>query len=178
MKRIILILLFLFCLKSLYCQENGLWFIPKLVPGFSINPIFSHEVYEEAKNSTNYWGGLGILACVYDLDDPLLVGFSTGIERRHYFKSNQFKHFFISATLAGGCMTDFEYLSCLGLAPGLKSGYKAYLRTNFVLEPFISLSIPLAITLGETPGTVVVFPSITLGTRIGFNKVNEKRYKI
>jgi len=176
MKKTILVILFILSCKVVKCDVI---FFPYPFTGFSYSTelIFSFENFKKAKNTTNYWAGCGIVgSLVYRYEKPLF-GLETAIERRHYFKSDQFKHFFISAYIGGAYMTDFGYFSSIGLVPGFKINYKANLTTNLVLEPYISLSLPITHELTKYPDTIA-FPALTFGARFGFNKLNDKRLKI
>jgi hypothetical protein len=73
-------------------------------------------------------------------------------------------------------MTEFKDFSSIGLVPGLKVNYKANLFSNFILEPYISLSVPITHQLTKYPDTIA-FPALTFGARIGINRIKDKSRK-
>jgi len=175
MKKVILIILFFILSKSAKCDVI---FFPYPFTGvvYSAEVIYSFENLKKAKNTTNYWGGCGIVGSMVYASEKPLFGLEAAIERRHYFKPEKFNHFFISAYLGGAYMTDFGSFSSIGLVPGLKINYKANLTTNLVIEPYVSLSLPITHELTRYQDTLA-FPALTFGARFGFNKLNDRRPK-
>ena len=174
MKKTILIGLFLFISRSTICDVI---FFPYPFTGisYSIELITSFESYKKAKSTTNYWAGSGLVGSVI-YPSMKSFGIEAAIERRYYFKSNEFKHFFISAYIGGALMTDFGSFTTIGLVPGLKVNYKAYLTKKLVLEPYISFSVPITHELSNNDNNFA-FPALTFGLRFGFNRLNDKRPK-
>ncbi|NLN30782.1 MAG: hypothetical protein GX158_06045 [Bacteroidales bacterium] len=139
---------------------------------YSAELIVSKENINRPKNTAVYWAGCGIVGSL--LSGESLFGLESAIEGRHYFKPDQFRHFFLSAYLGAAFMTDLESFSSIGLVPGIKINYKANIRAGLVLEPYISLSLPITRELTEYPENAI-FPAITFGARFGFNRLNDKR---
>jgi hypothetical protein len=143
---------------------------------YSIEGIFSYERIKKPHATTTYWGGFGRVGSIYEDYDERIYGLEAAIERRYYFQANKFKHFFISAYLGTAFMTEFDNFSSIGLVPGVKVNYKANLFSNFILEPYISISVPITRELTKYPDTIT-FPALTFGTRIGINKLKDKSRK-
>lgn len=175
MRKAILVILFLIISRSAKCDVI---FFPYPFTGVSYSAefIFSFENFKKAKNTTNYWGGCGIVGSLVYTSEKPLFGLEAAIERRHYFKPEKFKHFFISAYLGSAYMTNFGSFSSIGLVPGFKINYKANVATNLVFEPYIGLSLPITHELTKYRDTLA-FPALTFGARFGFNKLNNRRSK-
>jgi len=72
-------------------------------------------------------------------------------------------------------MTDFKDASNIGIIPGFKINYKAEISSKLLLEPYISLSLPLTYDINETLGIKPV-SVVTIGVRFGLFKLkNEKK---
>jgi hypothetical protein len=96
-------------------------------------------------------------------------------EKRHYFKPDYFKHFFLSCYLGVAYMNNVEGVNLIGLIPGLKFNYKAQLSQKLFIEPYLSLSVPLTCDI-KFQDAFVPIPILTLGARFGIssliNKIN------
>jgi hypothetical protein len=176
LKKIFLVFLILFVSKSQ--AKCDVIYFPYPFTGicYSIEAIFSYERIKKPHAATNYWGGFGLVGSIWDEYDERIYGFEAAIERRYYFQRDKFKHFFISAYLGTAFMTEFKDFSSIGLVPGLKVNYKANLFSNFILEPYISLSVPITHELTKYPDTIA-FPALTFGARIGINRIKDKSRK-
>jgi hypothetical protein len=171
MKRIILILILTIKTMSANCDVIFFPYQYTLLC-YSAELIYSHENIKKSKNTTNFWAGTGVVGSFLYLDMPT-YGLELAIEKRHYFKPDQFKHFFISAYLGTAYMTNFNDISHLGLVPGLKINYKAQLTQKIILEPYVSLSLPITYDLQDTFG-YVPFPVLTIGARFGLSNLKNK----
>jgi len=173
MKKTVFIILLLVISGSAKCDVI---YFPYPFTGicYSAELIYSFENFRKAKNTTNYWVGCGIVGSVVFTSEKPLFGMEAAIEKRHYFRPEKFRHFFVSAYLGGAYMTDFGSFSSIGLVPGLKVNYKANLTSDLVLEPYISFSLPITHELTKYPDTIA-FPAVTFGARFGFNRLNDKR---
>lgn len=152
-------------------------FFPRQYSLFCYSAEFTLSLEKIAKqNATNtLWGGIGWVGSFQYFNQPV-IGLEIAYERRHYFKSDSYKNLFISSYLGTAFMTDFENTKYIGIVPGLKINYKAIIKNNFLIEPYLSLSVPLIYDFPEFEG-YVPFPVLTIGTRIGFGKVNPKTKK-
>ena len=56
---------------------------------YSAELIYSFEKAKKAKNTTNYWGGIGVVGSFYYLDKPT-CGLELAIEKRHYFVKTRY----------------------------------------------------------------------------------------
>jgi len=173
MKKITLLILLFIISSSAKCDVI---FFPYPFTGISYSAelIYSFENFKKAKNTTNYWAGCGIVGSLVFTSEKPLFGLEAAIERRHYFKPEKYNQFFISAYLGSAYMTDFGSFSSIGLVPGLKINYKANVTKKLVLEPYISISLPITYELNKYHDTLA-FPALTFGARFGFNKLNDKR---
>lgn len=176
MKKVILIVVIVIVSRSTKCDVI---YFPYPFTGLSYSAelIYSFENIKKAKNTTNYWGGCGFVGSLLYTSDKPVFGFEAAIEKRHYFKSDKFKNFFLCAYIGSAYMTDFGLFSSIGLVPGFKINYKAKIIDNLVLEPYISLSLPITHEFTKYSHTLA-FPALTFGARFGFNKLNDKRPKI
>ena len=139
---------------------------------YSAELIYSQENIKRPKNTTNFWAGTGVIGSFLYLDMPT-YGLEVAIEKRHYFKPDEFKHFFISAYLGTAYMTNFNNTSHIGLVPGLKINYKAQLTPKLILEPYVSLSLPITYDLLDSSG-FFPFPALTIGARFGLSNLKNK----
>lgn len=101
----------------------------------------------------------------YYWDEPR-AGIEFAVERRRYFKPEQFKGFFISGYIGAAYITDFGNNNDLGLVPGFKFNYKAQLSRKLVLEPYLGLSLPITLNMDHAE-FYFPFPVATIGIRLG-----------
>lgn len=101
---------------------------------YSFELTYSFEIAKTDKISNVYWGGVGTVGSFVFLEEPR-AGLELAVERRRYFKQEQYKHFFISGYFGAAYMTDFGNNNDLGLVPGFKFNYKAQLSRSLVIEP-------------------------------------------
>ncbi len=107
-------------------------------------------------------------------------GAELAIEKRHYFQPDRFRKFFVSAYLGAALMTQFENNYSIGLIPGCKINYKAQITSKLIIEPYISLSLPITYELNRY-SHIIPFPAMTIGARFGFSKIkyqDKKKIKI
>jgi hypothetical protein len=176
MKKAILIIFLLILSRSAKCDV--IYFpYPFTGPCYSAELIYSIENFKKDKNTTNYCAGFGFVGSMIFTSEKPTFGLEVAIERRHYFRPEKYKHFFVSAYLGGAFMTDFGSFSSIGLVPGVKINYKANVITNLVLEPYFGFSVPITYELTKYRETLA-FPALTFGVRLGFNKLNDRRLKI
>jgi len=170
MKRTLIILAVLFLSLSAKCDVIFYPYQYALI-SYSVEFTYSYEIVKKIKSSTVFWGGVGTVGSLYYLNEPR-AGLELAVERRRYFKPEQYKHFFISAYIGAAYMTDFGNNNDLGLVPGFKFNYKAQLSRSLVLEPYLGLSLPITLNLDHT-GFYVPFPVATIGIRLGISKLKK-----
>jgi len=172
MKKLILLL---GILLNVSFAKGDVIFYPRQITllSYSTELIGSFEQANNAKNSTCLWGGIGCVGSFYYMDQPTL-GFELAIEQRHYFKADQFRNFFISAYIGTAFMTDYKYISDFGIVPGIKINYKIQTTPKTVLEPYISLSVPIVWDT-DTFSSYVALPVITIGVRFGLCILKTKK---
>lgn len=122
-------------------------------------------------NTGVFWGGIGCVGPLLNFDKPVF-GLELAIEKRHYFRPETFRHFFFSGYIGAAYMTDFEYIHDIGIVPGIKINYKACFFTKAILEPYISLSLPVCYNLVDESG-YFPFPVLTVGVRLGLCKLKD-----
>jgi len=137
---------------------------------YSVEFIYSYELAKKIKSSTACWGGFGYVGSII-LEEPT-AGFEIAVERRRYFKSEQFRHFFISGYIGAAYMTNFSNRHDLGLVPGFKFNYKAQLSRSFALEPYAGLSLPVAFDMSRKD-IYFPLPAVTVGIRFGICKLKK-----
>ncbi len=164
MKRIISILAFLSFTLSAYSDVIYFPYQYSLI-SYSAELIYSSEKVNGDKRSTVLWGGIGGVGSFFYLDQPTL-GLELAIEKRHYFKPEEFEHFFMSGYIGTAYMTNFNDISDIGIVPGIKINYKAQLSQKIILEPYISISLPISYSITYT-SMYVPFPVATIGLRFG-----------
>jgi hypothetical protein len=140
---------------------------------YSAELIYNYEMVKNARNSTSLWGGAGFVGSFLYPDVPPAFGFEIAVEKRHYFKPEDFRHFFISAYLGSAFMMDNEKVKYFGVIPGLKINYKAQLSKILILEPYLSLSLPIYTNLNRID-TYPPLPVLTIGARLAFSKLKIK----
>lgn len=164
MKRIISILAFLSFTLSAYSDVVFFPYQYSLI-SYSAELIYSYEKVNRDNRSTVLWGGIGGVGSFLYLNQPT-VGLELAIEKRHYFKPEEFKHFFISGYIGTAYITNFEDISDIGIVPGIKINYKAQLSQKIILEPYMSISLPISYSIKYT-SMYVPFPVLTIGVRFG-----------
>ena len=174
MKKSIIILALI--IKSLTANADVIFFpYQYTVFCYSAEIIYSYEKAKKLRNTTNYWAGAGIVGSFLHLDTPV-AGLEIAIEKRHYFKPDIFNGFFISGYIGTAYMTNFNDISHIGLVPGFKLNYKKNLSKKLILEPYVSLSLPITYDVKDT---FFYFPSpaLTIGARIGISKLRTEYKK-
>lgn len=171
-----LILIAILFLNSISALADVIFF-PRQYSLFCYSAEFTLSLEKSVKpKATNtLWGGVGCVGSFYYLNQPV-VGLEIAYERRHYFKADLYKNLFISTYLGTALMTDFDNTKYIGIVPGFKINYKAIIKNNFLIEPYLSLSVPFIYDFPDIEG-YVPFPVLTLGTRIGLGKVKPKKIK-
>ena len=171
-KKIVLLIL----ISTTAAARCDVIFVPRQYAAFcySAEFIFSYEKVRKIKNTIVFWGGVGCVGSFKYFDQPT-YGLELAVEKRHYFQSEKYKHFFISAYIGTAYMTEFKYAHDIGIIPGFKINYKAQISLRTILEPYISLSLPL---MYDTKARIGLFPLpvLTFGARFGFFKLkNDKK---
>jgi hypothetical protein len=144
---------------------------------YSAELIYSFEKIKKPRNTTSYWGGVGCVGGLGYHNAGQSYGLEIAIEKRHYFKPDNFKNLFISAYLGSALMTEFESSSRICLVPGIKINYKVKITNKLVLEPYCSISLPITHELTRYNENYI-YPALTFGARFGINKLKDKRSKI
>jgi len=169
-KKFYTVLIFILITSSAKCDVIFFPYQYSLI-NYSIEFVYSYELAKKVKSSTVLWGGAGAVGSFFYLDEPA-AGLEIAIERRRYFKAEQYKGFFISGYLGAAYMTDFKYTHDLGLVPGFKFNYKAQLSKNLVMEPYIGLSVPITIDMNYKD-FYFPFPMATIGIRLGITSLKK-----
>jgi len=139
---------------------------------YSLELIYNYELIKKPKNTTNFWVGVGCVGSFFYIDRPT-YGIELAYEKRHYFKSENYKHFSICGYIGLAYMTEFKYAHDIGLIPGFKVTYKAQIAQNIILEPYISLSVPIVYDVKESVGFFPI-PVATIGVRFGLSKLKNR----
>lgn len=184
MRRIVLVFIAGFISLSAY---SDVIFFPSPYVAFCYSAEFTlcQENTLKPKSSRAWWAGIGCVGPFTFANIPAgwvsrqSYGLEIATEKRHYFKPDTYRNFFFSTYIGAALMTDFKYskyiehVNYIGLVPGLKFNYKASVYKDLVLEPYLSLSLPLMYDFREK---VFLFPQpvITLGARIGLIKLKAK----
>ncbi|MDO9579992.1 MAG: hypothetical protein Q7J06_05420 [Bacteroidales bacterium] len=167
------IILFILISKTISANCDVIFF-PQQYAAFCYSTEFIYN-FEKAKNSKNtidFWGGVGCVGSFFYFNQPA-YGFEIAIEKRHYFQPDNYKNFFISAYLGSAYMTDFKNANYIGVIPGVKINYKAQISPKTILEPYISLSIPVMYDIKGSQGFFPI-PVLTLGARFGLFKMKNE----
>jgi hypothetical protein len=168
MKKAIVILLLL-C-KSFSAKSDVIYFpYQYALFCYSIEGVFNYEIAKKPKNTTSIWIGAGCVGSFFYIGQPFF-GIECAIERRHYFKSDEFKKFFISGYIGTAYVSDFKDLSSLGIIPGFKINYKSQNEPKTLVEPYLGLSFPISFNL-EASVMNYTFPVLTVGVRFGGSKL-------
>jgi len=137
--------------------------------GYSIEGVYSFEKIRNTKSTTMFWAGGGIVGSFLYLDEPAF-GIEAAIERRRYFKPDSYKGFCFSGYLGVAIMKNIHNSSDLGIIPGIKLTHKSYITPKIILEPYLSLSLPISFNLPEFQG-YFPFPVLTVGCRVGIGRL-------
>ena len=136
---------------------------------YSAELVYSYEKVTGPYKTNVFWAGAGTVCSFLYLDEPK-YGLELALERRHYFKSDEYRHFFFSVYLGTALMTDRDFREKdLGIVPGIKINYKSQQYRKLVLEPYISLSLPVSFNVDQWNdwNMYVPFPLATIGIRLG-----------
>jgi hypothetical protein len=172
MKKTVVVFFFLFI--SLLARCDVIFFpIQYTLIAYSAELILSYEQAVKDKSSNVLWGGAGCVGSFLMPDYPA-AGFELAYERRRYFKPGEYKHFFISGYLGAALMTNFNDICDIGIVPGFKINYKARLAPKTILEPYISVSLPVSYSV-KNDFMWMPFPVATIGIRLGFSSLNKDR---
>jgi hypothetical protein len=173
MKRIQLLLLIGLISCSAYC--DAIFFPqPYVTFCYSAEFTFSQEKALKPKISRSLWAGAGLVGPFSFISGPT-YGLEMAIERRHYFRPDSHKNFFISTYLGTALMSDFKYTNDIGVVPGLKFNHKAPLTKKLFIEPYLGLSLPLMYDF-KIKAYLIPQPVITVGTRLCLIKHKTKKY--
>jgi len=165
--------LLLFTITSLSARCDVITFGDFLC--YSAEFIYSFEKIKKPQNTTTYWGGVGCVGGLGYHNAGQSYGLEIAVERRHYFKPDNFKNLFISAYLGSALMTEFTSSSRICLVPGIKINYKFKITSKLVLEPYCSISLPITHELTRYNENNI-YPAITFGVRFGINKLIDKMH--
>lgn len=168
------VLVFSFLSISLFARCDVIFFpIQYTLLAYSAELIYSYEQAVKDKSSNVLWGGAGCVGSFLMPDYPV-AGFELAYERRRYFKPGEYERFFISGYLGTALMTNFNDICDIGIVPGFKINYKARLAPKTILEPYISVSLPLSYSVKDTH-IWIPFPVATIGIRLGFSNLKKDR---
>jgi hypothetical protein len=151
----------------------------------SLEGIGSYEIPFSSNNSINFWGGFGAVSVINEINHPAFGG-EIAFEIRQYFSRDKYSGFnlgFYSGLAFMRYPTFFHghvsrYKSSIGFVPGLKLTYKNQINSWFISEPYIGISTPwysddhgkpIERMFQHEPGLI-----LTIGLRVGFNKVFKK----
>jgi hypothetical protein len=138
---------------------------------YSAEFIYSFEKAKKAKNTTNFWFGGGCVGSFFALSHPFL-GAECAIEIRLYINPDEFRKFFISGYLGTAFVSNFKDVSSIGIIPGLKINYKIQKSPKAIIEPYLSLSLPISYNLKASVKNYTI-PVLTLGVRFGGCKLKK-----
>lgn len=148
----------------------------------SLEGIGSYEMPFSKSNTINLWGGFGGVSAIAQLNPPAF-GTEIGLELRQYFSKNKFTGFNLGlysglAFMRYPTFYDGQVIShenSIGFVPGLKLTYKYRVNSWMIGEPYIGVSDPLynddLSELSDWTSYSDRGLIITIGVRIGFNKV-------
>ncbi len=135
---------------------------------YSFEAIVSYEKTIRPNTTLNYWAGGGMVSSFLYIDEPAF-GVEGAVERRWYFKKERYK----GLNFSGYCGTALMYNSWqglnLGIVPGIKLTHKSLIKERLLVEPYISVSIPVSYNLKHTEFWLP-FPVATVGLRVGIHK--------
>jgi hypothetical protein len=155
----------------------------------SVEGILSYELPFSDYNTVDFWGGAGFVSAFSQFFPPA-TGAEIAIEVRQYFNTGTFDriHFGLYTGLAlmrypekyNGRVVDHEMVT--GIVPGFKMTWKQRISPLFAVEPYLSISKPFytdelfkfsGIFRDNDQGITV-----TLGVRIGLNKVRRREARV
>jgi hypothetical protein len=168
MKKVVVLSILVSMTLTAWCDVI---FVPRQYSVFcySAEFIYSYEKVKKIKNTTVFWGGVGCVGSFLFIDQPT-YGLEIAVEKRHYFRADKYKHFFISAYIGAAYMTEFKYAHDVGIIPGFKINYKAQISPKTILEPYLSLSLPIMYDIKARAGFFPI-PVLTVGARFGLFKL-------
>jgi hypothetical protein len=148
---------------------------------FSLEGIASYEISFSKSNTVNFWGGVGLVSSVSEINHPAFGG-EISMELRQYFVKDKFSGFNLGLYAGLAYMRNPNLYhdeltfseNSFGFVPGLKLAYKLKMNSWLVGEPYIGVSVPFYadrsndVSFWESYSGLIV----TIGIRIGFNKVN------
>ncbi|MEE4177834.1 MAG: hypothetical protein V2I46_10010 [Bacteroides sp.] len=170
MKKAIIIFLFLF--QSFSAKPDVIYFPYQYAfLCYSIEAIYNYEIAMNPSNTLCLWAGGGMVGSFLFLPYPFL-GLEGAVEFRHYSEAHAFRKFFISGYLGTAYVTNFQ-LSSIGIIPGLKINYKFQNVPERLIEPYLSLSLPISYSLYASVRNYT-FPVLTVGVRFGFSKLRNR----
>ena len=171
MKKVFILLLLIFKISYGHCDV--IYFpVPFSVFCYSTELISMSETIKNTRGTSGFWIGIGCVGSFFYPDHPV-GGLEVALERRHYFRPDVYRHFFISGYIGGAFMTDFKDIINIGIVPGVKLNYKSQVSKRMVLEPYISLSLPVTYDV-ENSHPYIPFPTLTIGMRFGFSELINK----
>ena len=145
--------------------------------------IYSYEFSFSKYNTIAPWGGIGIVSSTNSSFNPS-IGIESGFELRHYFKASSFRGFNVGLYGGFAYMSNFEIshakiihdYNSLGIVPGIKLTYKHLNKKNKVIEPYVGISNPFHKKLNIDRSIENIGLMLTIGIRIGINKVKKYNY--
>ncbi|HKJ78327.1 MAG TPA: hypothetical protein VKA10_02280 [Prolixibacteraceae bacterium] len=145
--------------------------------------IYSYEFPFFKHNTIAPWGGLGIVSSTMTGFNPSL-GTEVGFELRHYFKANEFEGFNIGLYGGFACMLNYKIMhakiihefNSLGLVPGIKFTYKHFTTMKRLFEPYLSISNPFNKRFMKDYAIRNMGYMLTVGIRLGINRVKKNNY--
>lgn len=180
MKRIILILFITLITSKIIVADDVFYPLKEGGLFLSTELIYSFENQLVKSNSCLLWGGIGCVWSLQYLTDNPAFGGELAFELRHYFNKTDFDRFNISlytgtAFMRGpGYYSRTKYESYWGFVSGIKIAYKALIRDEIIIEPYISLSYPIFINITDSEWVNPTLPHMTIGIRFGLEKLRIK----
>lgn len=168
MKRLIAITILLFLTSICKCIEKSPYH--GYSPFYVAELIYSYELALESKNSNIFSIGIGTSGTLFYLDEKQAFIFSS-VERRQYFKIEQFKNFFYGEHIGPTYLTDFTDENKIGLVPGMKIGYKARLSQLPIFEFYLDITLPIIYDIGLSEFSSSL-PVISVAIRLGLCTLN------
>jgi hypothetical protein len=154
----------------------------------SLEGIWSYERPFSSLHTVNFWGGFGAVSVFNELSKPAYGG-EIAVELRQYFSRGKYGAFNLGIysglaymrypTFYKGRLGSLD--NSVGIVPGIKLSYKSRLKSGLMAEPYVGISTPWysndihklsEIVLQSEPGLM-----LTIGLRIGFNKVWKKEWE-
>ena len=163
---------------------------------YSLEGITSYEIIINDHNTMNFWGGAGAVGPINNnnLIKSPAYGLEFAQELRYYYQNEKYTKFNLGV-YCGYAYMFFPYhdqfpnipARSIALVPGLKLTYKQNISSRLVLEPYLGFSLPCYMyeethtyNLSHAEGSYSYTENIyhierivTVGLRVGFNKVIE-----